>query len=84
MAAHQAPPSLGFSRQEYWSGYPTWQAELERRWVLAGELGLTAACRELVQAFGSVPILAHAAAGTPPGLSVQPWPFNSPLTTLIY
>ena len=22
MAAHQAPPSLGFSRQEYWSGWP--------------------------------------------------------------
>ena len=22
MAAHQAPPSLGFSRQEYWSGMP--------------------------------------------------------------
>ena len=22
MAAHQAPPSLGFSRQEYWSGVP--------------------------------------------------------------
>ena len=21
-AAHQAPPSLGFSRQEYWSGLP--------------------------------------------------------------
>ena len=21
-AAHQAPPSLGFSRQEYWSGVP--------------------------------------------------------------
>ena len=21
-AAHQAPPSLGFSRQEYWSGWP--------------------------------------------------------------
>ena len=20
-AAHQAPPSMGFSRQEYWSGY---------------------------------------------------------------
>ena len=20
--AHQAPPSMGFSRQEYWSGYP--------------------------------------------------------------
>jgi len=22
MAAHQVPPSLGFSRQEYWSGFP--------------------------------------------------------------
>jgi len=22
MAAHQAPPSMGFSRQEYWSGVP--------------------------------------------------------------
>ena len=22
MAAHQAPPSIGFSRQEYWSGLP--------------------------------------------------------------
>ena len=22
MAAYQAPPSLGFSRQEYWSGLP--------------------------------------------------------------
>jgi len=23
MAAYQAPPSLGFSRQEYWSGLPS-------------------------------------------------------------
>ena len=22
LAAHQAPPSTGFSRQEYWSGLP--------------------------------------------------------------
>ena len=22
MAAHQAPPSMGFSRQKYWSGIP--------------------------------------------------------------
>ena len=22
MAAHEAPPSVGFSRQEYWSGLP--------------------------------------------------------------
>ena len=25
MAANQAPPSLGFSRQEYWSGLPHWK-----------------------------------------------------------
>ena len=24
-AAHQAPPSMGFSRQEYWSGSPMLQ-----------------------------------------------------------
>ena len=24
MAAHQDPPSLGFSRQEHWSGLPFW------------------------------------------------------------
>ena len=23
-AAHQAPPSMGFARQEYWSGLPLW------------------------------------------------------------
>ena len=27
-AAHQAPPSMGFSRQEYWSGVP-----LQEAWV---------------------------------------------------
>jgi len=27
MVAHQAPPSLGFSRQEYWSGEPIHQAK---------------------------------------------------------
>ena len=26
-AAHQAPPSMGFSRQEYWSGLPLWNAK---------------------------------------------------------
>ena len=32
-AAHQAPPSMGFSRQEYWSGLP-WQLglDLHRTW----------------------------------------------------
>ena len=28
-AAHQAPPSMGFSRQEYWSGVPLPSLELE-------------------------------------------------------
>ena len=42
-AAYQAPPSMGFSRQEYWSGVPLhwkpknillehWVAETERKW----------------------------------------------------
>ena len=29
-AAHQAPPSMGFSRQEYWSGVPSPSPELTR------------------------------------------------------
>ena len=36
MAAHQAPPSLGFSRQEHWSGLPfpspMHQSEKWRKW----------------------------------------------------
>ena len=32
-AAHQAPPSMGFSRQEYWSGLPLPSPELYPRWV---------------------------------------------------
>ena len=43
-AAHQAPPSMGFSRQEYWSGVPlpspqipvtepTFQASAGERWI---------------------------------------------------
>ena len=38
--AHQAPPSMGFSRQEYWSGVPLqWQEVLitARKQTLAGE-----------------------------------------------
>ena len=32
-AAHQAPPSLGFSRQEHWSGLPLPSPESWRTWV---------------------------------------------------
>ena len=39
-AAHQAPPSMGFSKQEYWSGLPLSSPTLPRMWVqsLIGEL----------------------------------------------
>ena len=30
--AHQAPPSMGFSRQEYWSGVPLTHTILCKRW----------------------------------------------------
>ena len=33
-AAHQAPPSMGFSRQEYWSGVPSPSPLLHCRWIL--------------------------------------------------
>ena len=33
-AAHQAPPSMGFSRQEYWSGVPLPSPLLHCRWRL--------------------------------------------------
>ena len=34
MAAHQAPPSLGFSRQEHWSGLPFPSPNNCLRWLL--------------------------------------------------
>ena len=37
-AAHQAPPSMGFSRQEYWSGVQTFSAH-QCRWALSNLLG---------------------------------------------
>ena len=38
MAAHQAPPSLGFSRQEHWSGLPFPSPVHERSWHLVPSL----------------------------------------------
>ena len=32
MAAHQAPPCLGFSRQEYWSGFPFPSPSIAQSW----------------------------------------------------
>ena len=43
--AHQAPPSMGFSRQEYWSGVPspslfkcTWNTRLTMYWIIRASL----------------------------------------------
>ena len=33
-AAHQAPPSMGFSRQEYWSGLPLPSPTTHHKWSL--------------------------------------------------
>ena len=39
MAAHQAPPSMGFSRQEYWSGVPLLSLILNVKLTLNISLG---------------------------------------------
>ena len=39
-AAYQAPPSMGFSRQEYWSGVPLPSLELEDIWKLFILIGI--------------------------------------------
>ena len=36
-ATHQAPPSMGFSRQEYWSGVPLPSPCLSTTWLLMGK-----------------------------------------------
>ena len=38
--AYQTPPSMGFSRQEYWSGLPTVQFQLLQCYWLGHRLGL--------------------------------------------
>ena len=36
-AAHQAPPSMGFSKQEYWSGVPSPSPGVALGWPLIGK-----------------------------------------------
>ena len=43
-AAYQAPPSMGFSRQEYWSGVPLNRHEFEQTPGVADEQGILACC----------------------------------------
>ena len=40
-AGYQAPPSLGFSRQEYWSGVPSPSLIVEVKWSEVAQLCLT-------------------------------------------
>ena len=39
-AAHQAPPSMGFSRQEYWSGVPSPSLSAQLHWPLISRTSL--------------------------------------------
>ena len=55
-AAHQASPSMGFSRQEYWSGVP-----------LPSPAAAAAAAAKSLQ---SCPTLCDPIDGSPPGFSV--------------
>ena len=51
-AAYQAPPSMGFSRQEYWSGVPL-PSETELESGLASRLHFTSAQESLPLAHGA-------------------------------
>ena len=66
-AAHQAPPSTGFSRQEYWSGVPSPSPNGElasSNWLrLVGEMGHTFVndvefyCKQLISIFKVMSII---------------------------
>jgi len=45
MAAHQAPPSLGFSREEHWSGLP-FPSPMERCSTVGEMLSNSIACHK--------------------------------------
>ena len=50
-AAHQAPPSMGFSRQEYWSGVPLPSLGILASWFIFG--GLVSWTRDQLYALSS-------------------------------
>ena len=66
-AAYQAPPSMGFSRQEYWSGVP----------LLSADLPLTR-CIEWHFVFDSLPLIGpyfniHECTWCPPNILLPKW-----------
>jgi len=58
-AAHQAPPSMGFSRQEHWGGLPL-PSPFTERWAAAAAAKLLQLC----------PTLCDSIDGSPPGSPV--------------
>ena len=70
--AYQAPPSMGFSRQEYWSGVPS-PSPSELKWTGMGKIiqmtiiSAAAAAAKLLQ---SCPTLCDPIDGSPPGSPV--------------
>ena len=44
-AAYQAPPSLGFSRQEYWSGVPSPSPEFKSKEEDLSQMGKVGSCQ---------------------------------------
>ena len=88
--AHQAPPLMGFSRQEYWNGVPLSSPIALTRWTFVGKVKsllfnmLSAAAKSLQ----SCPTLCDPIDGSPPGSPVpgiprqEHWsglPFPSPV-----
>ena len=59
-AAYQAPPSMGFSRQEYWSGMP-----------LPSPIVCAAAADAAAKSLQSCPTLWDPIDGSPPGSPVR-------------
>ena len=51
-AAHQAPPSMGFSRQEYWSGVPLSSPYTHRSFLICYPLRIVNHCLLLRITFG--------------------------------
>ena len=69
IAAHQAPPSLGFSRQEHWSGlpFPSPRHESEKKVKSLSRVLAMLCYAKLLQ---SCPTLCDPIDGSPPGLPV--------------
>ena len=66
-AAHQAPPSMGFSRQEYWSGVPL---PSPKQWTLVLLNGISGICTR-AKSLQSCPALCDPIDCSPPRSSVH-------------